>query len=66
MIYANGAQPAAIRLHAAFDNDICSRPHLIKNTRFGGCAGVYWSKILPTSKIKGVINWYDALHTFLL
>jgi len=34
----NGAQPAA------FDSEICGRPHVIWNTRFGGRAGEYWSK----------------------
>jgi len=26
---SNGAQPAAVRRHAAFDNEICGRPHVI-------------------------------------
>jgi len=30
--------------HAAFDNEICGRPHVIWNIRFGGRAGVYCSK----------------------
>jgi len=36
-VWGNGAQPAAVRPHAAFDNEICVRPHI----RFGGRAGVY-------------------------
>jgi len=33
-----------LRPHAAFDNEICVRPHVILNIRFGGYAGVCWSK----------------------
>jgi len=33
-----------LRLHAAFDNEICGRPQVISNIRFGGRDGVYWSK----------------------
>jgi len=29
LIYVNSAQPAAVWPHAAFDNEICSRPHVI-------------------------------------
>jgi len=29
LVHSNGAQPAAVRPHAAFDNEICSRPHVI-------------------------------------
>jgi len=31
-MYRNGAQPEAVRPHAAFDNEICGRPHVILNT----------------------------------
>jgi len=27
--YSNGVQPAAVRSHVAFDNEICGRPHVI-------------------------------------
>jgi len=30
-----------LRPHAAFDNGISGRPHVILNIRFGGRAGVY-------------------------
>jgi len=46
-VHSNGAQPAAVWPHAAFDNKICGRPHVIWNIRFGGCAGVCWSKTNP-------------------
>jgi len=28
-MWSNCAQPAAVRSHAAFDNEICGRPHVI-------------------------------------
>jgi len=28
-VYGNGAQPAAVRPHAAFDNEICGRPYVV-------------------------------------
>jgi len=42
--------PYGQRSHAAFDNEICSHPHVFSNIRFGGRAGIYWSKTNATQK----------------
>ena len=43
-VYYLRSSPAAVWPHAAFDNEICGRPHVIKNIRLGGRAGVHGSK----------------------